>query len=246
MTEFFKAHQREKMNLDTLSSKKITPPVDFDLDEFDFKPITSGLGFSNQQKTTTEIKPAFAERTVVRDMPMTARPQVTPKKEMNVYQNDLSLFYGQTEQVSKAAPSIEIKSEKVYRTAGRIDRTVAYVLDLGILLSVLSVMLMMMSRAMGMEIMEAWAQYPNEITPLILTLFCGFYILYFPISEKTGATMGKSLMNIRVVDQDNRSQNFMTLIMRTLITLMNFASLGLFSYFDLQNKATSSRVIKAD
>ncbi len=233
------------MNLENVpSTKKNAASVDFDLDEFDFKPITSGLGFSHQQKTTTEIKPAFAERQVIREAPAVSRPQPTPKKEMNVYQNDLSIFYGESQPVVQSAPVKEIPTEKIHRTASKVDRIVAYILDLGILGSVLSVMLMFMSRATEMEIMEAWAQYPNEITPLILTLFCGFYILYFSISEKTGATMGKTMMNIRVVNSENRSHEFMTLVLRSLITLANFASLGLFSYFDLQNKATSSKVIK--
>ncbi len=234
------------MNLENLpSSKTKTPSADFDLDEFDFKPITSGLGFSHQQKTT-EIKPAFADRQVIRETPVVARTQAAPKKEMNVYQNDLSIFYGEAQQIVQAAMATEAKPEKIYRTASKADRVVAYVLDLGILGSVLSVMLMFMSRATDLEIMEAWAQYPNEITPLVLTLFCGFYLLYFSISEKTGATMGKALMNIRVVNTENRPQEFMTLVLRSIITLTNFASLGLFSYFDLQNKATNSKVIKAD
>lgn len=233
------------MNLESSSSPKKTPPaLDLDLEDFDFKPLTSGLGFSHQQKTS-EIKPVFAERTApVREAPVT-RQQPVAKKEMNVYQNDLSLFYGQAE-TTRPAPVTEEKPEKVYRLAAKTDRIVAYVLDMGILLSVISVMLMFMAKATGMEIMEAWAQYPDEITPLVVTLFCGFYLLYFSIGEKTGATMGKSLMNIRVVNTENKNQEFMTLIARSFITLMNFASIGLFSYFDLQNKATNSKVIKAD
>lgn len=235
------------MNLENTSSSKKNPAVtDFDLEEFDFKPITSGLGFSHQQKATTEIKPAFIERPVPSREPVVARTQPAPKKEMNVYQNDLSLFYGQAEQVVKPAPTPEVKPEKFYRNATKTDRIIAYILDMGLLVSVLSVMLIFMAKATGMEILEAWETYPNEITPLVATLFCGFYILYFSISEKAGATFGKSLLNIRVVDTDNRTMNFMILVTRSLITLANFASLGLFSYFDLQNKATNSKVIKAD
>ncbi len=231
------------MNLESTSSPKKTPSaLDLELDDFDFKPITSGLGFSHQQKTS-EIKPAFAERNApVREAPV-ARTQPVMKKEMNVYQNDLSLFYGQSEAVN-ATPVVEEKPEKVYRLASKTDRIVAYIFDMGLLCSVLSVMLMFMSKATGMEVMEAWAQYPDEITPLVATLFCGFYLLYFAIGEKTGSTMGKSLMNIRIVDMDNKNQNFMTLLVRSFITLINFASIGLFSYFDLQNKATNSKMIK--
>ncbi len=233
------------MNLDPASSPKKTPPaLDLDLEDFDFKPITSGLGFSHQQKTS-EIKPVFLERSVqTREVPST-RLQQTVKKDLNVYQNDLSLFYGQAE-TNRTIPAVEEKTEKVYRLAAATDRIVAYFLDLGIIFSVMSVTLMFMARATGMEMMEAWVQYPDEITPLVVTLFCGFYLLYFSIGEKTGATMGKSFMNIKIVTMENKNQTFINLVIRSFITLMNFASIGLFSYFDLQNKATHSKVIKAD
>ena len=233
------------MNLESSSSPKKTPPaLDLDLEDFDFKPLTSGLGFSHQQKTS-EIKPVFLERTApVREAPVTRQQPVT-KNEMNVCQNDLSLFYGQAE-ANRHSPVIEEKPEKVYRVASKIDRMVAYVFDMGVLLSVISIMLMFMAKATGMEIMAAWAQYPDEITPLVVTLFSGFYLLYFSIGEKNGSTIGKSLVNVKVVNMENKNQDFMTLVARTFITLMNFASIGLFSYFDLQNKATNSKVIKAD
>lgn len=233
------------MNLDPASSPKKTPPaLDLDLEDFDFKPITSGLGFSHQQKTS-EIKPVFLERSVqTREVPST-RLQQTVKKDLNVYQNDLSLFYGQAE-TNRTIPMVEEKTEKVYRLAATTDRIVAYFLDLGIIFSVMSVTLMFMAKATDMEMMEAWVQYPDEITPLVVTLFCGFYLLYFSIGEKTGATMGKSFMNIKIVTMENKNQTFINLVIRSFITLMNFASIGLFSYFDLQNKATHSKVIKAD
>lgn len=234
------------MNLETSSSPKKTPAVDLDLEDFDFKPITSGLGF-NHAKTTTEVKPVFLDRPAMPRETTVARPQPQQpvRKEMNVYQNDLSMFYGQTD-VMKVEPVKEEKPEKAYRLASKTERIVAYIMDMALIGSVLSVILMMMSRATDMEILQAWEQYPNEVTPLAITLFCGFYLLYFSISEKTGATLGKSMMNLRIVDQDNRSQNFMILMVRTLISLANFVSLGLFSWFDLQNKVTGSKVIKAE
>lgn len=232
----------------TSSSKKapVTHPADFEMEDFDFKPITSGLGFSHQQKATTEVRPAFVDRPVPvkREAPV-ARPVTAPKKEMNVYQNDLSMFYGQTDQV-RSEGATEVTPEKTLRTATKVDRIVAYVLDLSLIGSVLGLVLMFMARSTGMEITDAWELYPDEITPLVVTLFCGFYVLYFSISEKSGATFGKSLLNIRVVDADGKTQNFTTLVLRSFLTLANFLSLGLFAYFDLQNKVTSSRVVKAN
>jgi uncharacterized RDD family membrane protein YckC len=104
-----------------------------------------------------------------------------------------------------------------------------------------------MSRLIEKDLVEVWTTYPNEITPLVLVLFTGFYMMYFSIFEKTfQSTLGKNLLGITVVDLDNKNQSFIMLIFRTFISLMNFVSLGLFSYFDLQNKVSNSKVVKVD
>ena len=65
--------------------------------------------------------------------------------------------------------------------------------------------------------------------------------MYFSIFEKTSqSTLGKNLLGITVVDLDNKSQSFTLLMFRSFVSLMNFVSLGLFSYFDLQNKVSNS------
>jgi uncharacterized RDD family membrane protein YckC len=107
--------------------------------------------------------------------------------------------------------------------------------------------LTVMARTISMDLMDVWAQYPNEITPLVLTLFCGFYLIYFSIFEKASqSTLGKNIFSIRVVGINNRPLSMMALVVRSTVSLLNFVSLGLFSWFDLQNKVTSSKVIRID
>jgi uncharacterized RDD family membrane protein YckC len=104
-----------------------------------------------------------------------------------------------------------------------------------------------MARTIEMDLMEVWSAYPNEITPLVVILFCGFYLIYFSIFENsTQSTLGKNLLNLRVVSTKNEIQEFHLLLLRSFISLTNFVSLGLFSYFDLQNKITNSKVIRVD
>lgn len=230
------------MNLEEIKNNNKNSPIIDDID-FDFKPITSGLGFHHQK--TTEAKPIFTERTVaVAPMP---QPAVAPKKEMNIYQNDLSLFYGQSQTEEDVVPEkIEIKEKKYYQLATRGTRVTAYLMDLFFVASILSVVLTVMARTIRMDLMDIWTQYPNEITPLVLTLFCGFYLIYFSIFEKTGqSTLGKSIFGLRVVGLDDKPLSLMSLFARTSVSLLNFISLGLFSYFDLQNKIAQSKVIKA-
>jgi uncharacterized RDD family membrane protein YckC len=230
------------MNLETPSPRKSpAPPVSDEFEDFDFRPLTSGLGFQ-QQKPTTEIRPAFIERPVVQAQIRPVTPVV--KTEATIYQNDLSLFYGREQAVT--APEVrEEKPKQTLRRASKSTRVVAYALDLALLASVESLILTIMSRLIDQDLLETWSNYPNEITPLVVTLFCGFYLLYFSIFEKTNtSTLGKSLFKLHVVTEEEKSQTLSLLLLRSLISLLNFVSLGLFSYFDLQSRVSDTKVVR--
>lgn len=232
------------MNLESNSSKKPNIIVANDDIDFDFKPITSGLGFHNTQ--TSEIKPTF-NQSPSPSLHQVAMPTPAPmaRKNNQIYQNELSTFYGRD--TATNIPVEVPRVEKVIRQATKSQRVLAYILDLGLVLSSVAVVLTIMSRLIEKDLMEVWTTYPNEITPLVVVLFTGFYVMYFSIFEKTAqSTLGKNLLSITVVDLDNKSQSFTMLMFRSFVTLMNFVSLGLFSYFDLQNKVANTKVIKVD
>lgn len=234
------------MNLENVQNKNNNLPVSDEFEDFDFKPITSGLGFHHAK--ATEVKSMFTERTVAVSPMPTSAPAM--KKDMNVYQNDLSLFYGHNQQ-PVAAPAMmqemPMMEEKVYRLAGKPQRFFAYVTDLIFIVALLSGVLTVMAETIDMDILAVWEQYPHEITPLVVTLFCGFYLIYFAIFEMaSSSTLGKNLFNLRVTDMQYKPLSLTTLLMRSIVSLLNFASLGLFSYFDLQNKVTNSKVIRKD
>jgi uncharacterized RDD family membrane protein YckC len=231
------------MNLEQIKNQKNNQIIE-DLD-FDFKPITSGLGFHHQK--ATEIKPVMTER-IVAVSPL-SQPHSPLKKDMNVYQNDLSLFYGQNNsQVAELnIPELKIPEQKYFRLATKPQRVFAYLTDLFFIGSILGIVLTVMARTISMDLLDVWSQYPNEITPLVLTLFCGFYLIYFSIFEKTNqSTLGKNLFGLRVVTKNDSLLSLASLLLRSIISLLNFVSLGLFSYFDLQSKITDSKVIRID
>ena len=164
---------------------------------------------------------------------------------MSVYQSDLSIFYGQNEPATPPELVIRPVEEKTFRLAGKGQRIFAYLFDLGFILSLLGIVLTVMARTISMDLMEVWTSYPDEITPLVATLFCGFYLIYFSIFEKADqSTLGKNVFGLRVTNLENKQLSFVTLLIRSVVSLLNFVSLGLFSYFDLQNKVTSSKVIR--
>jgi uncharacterized RDD family membrane protein YckC len=228
------------MNIEEIKKSQNKSSLVDDLD-FDFKPITSGLGFHHQK--ATEVKSTFTERSVaVSPLTQTHTPL---KKDMNVYQNDLSLFYGQNQQDEIKQPEEKLITEKHYPLATKAQRFFAYVTDLFFVTSILGLVLTVMARTIRMDLMDVWQQYPSEITPLVLILFCGFYLMYFSIFEKASqSTLGKNLFGLRVISINNESLSLMALLLRSTIGLLNFVSLGLFSYFDLQNKIIGSKVIQ--
>jgi uncharacterized RDD family membrane protein YckC len=66
------------------------------------------------------------------------------------------------------------------------------------------------------------------------------------VFEKTSSsTLGKSFLNLRVVTNKQTNASWITLLMRSVVGLANFVSLGLFSYFDLANKVTNTKVVRA-
>ena len=231
------------INIEPIKNNPSLPQVADEID-FDFKPITSGLGFHQK---TQEIKPVFTERTT---LPLThTTPSLSSsfsKEESNIYQSDISLFYQQKPaQETQPAESLASFTEVTYfPQAPKILRVWAYVWDLSLLLSVLALVLTVMARVIHLDLLDAWRQFPHDMTTLASTLFCGFYLIYFSIFEKTHSTFGKSLLGLRVVDRNNQNLSLITLFFRSSISLLNFISLGLFSYFDLQNKVTSSQVVR--
>lgn len=230
------------MNLEQVKNQKNNPSVIDDID-FEFKPITSGLGFHHQK--ATEIKPVITERTVAVSPISQSMPAA--KKENTIYQSDLSIFYGQAPAQTIPSPELKISEEKYYRLATKPQRVFAYMTDLLFITSILGLVLTVMARTISMDLIDVWTQYPNEITPLVMTLFCGFYVIYFSIFEKASqSTLGKNLFGIRVTGMNDKSLSLVALLIRSTVSLLNFVSLGLFSYFDLQNKITSSKVIRID
>lgn len=238
------------MNLETTNNGNKAPvEIDDLFDDLDFKPITSGLGFHQKNNNP---KPAFTDRVTPQSASQTANTMTAPVLGQpaagEVYQNDLSAFYNTT----SAAPVSKMESKQVevevkrLKTASYGMRLGAFAADLIFISSLLSIVVVVMARIIHMDAISAWRNYPQEITPLVISLFIGFYLMYFSIfDKKPGASLGKTLFNLRVVQKGNqKALSFSQLLGRSLITLIGFLSLGLFSYFDLQNKMTHSEVVR--
>jgi len=106
------------MNLDTNSSKKPLKIMATDDMDFDFKPITSGLGFHNE--ATTDIKPLFHENRPSVATPSVPKIKLESRKEMNhqIYQNDLAMFYGRETLKNSPIEQQNAKATRLYFRLG--------------------------------------------------------------------------------------------------------------------------------
>jgi uncharacterized RDD family membrane protein YckC len=138
------------------------------------------------------------------------------------------------------------KKEIVYKKAASSERILSYFIDLSFIAALNSMIMVFIAWNVGMDLSELFFLYPDEMTPVVVTLFCGTYLIYFSVFEKTSSsTLGKSFLNLRVVTETQKNASWLTLLMRSCIGLSNFISLGLFSYFDLANKITKTKVVRA-
>lgn len=227
------------MNLEKINGNNNKPHVIEEID-FDFKPITSGLGFHHPKQT--EPKSVKMDRSVAKNQNPVQFQNTS--SDASYHQSDLSIFYSRNnlEPTDQAFKEVEIKTLKL---ATKLERSLAYTLDLLFVASALSIVVTIMARSINMDLIEVWDSYPNEITPLVVSLFCGFYLLYFSIFEKGGqSTIGKAMFSIKVVSVNEKSLTLSCLLLRSIVSLLNFAGLGLFSYFDLQSKISSTKVVR--
>lgn len=243
------------MNLDKQNSSKKSPVLSdqeldqFLNDDFEFKPLTSGLGFHNEPKKieVTKSPDPVMRNSLPKSTPRPTQAPISARghQEIDPYASDLSLFYGKETLTAVQFPET-VKEEVVLKKATASERVLSYFIDLSFLVALNSMIMVFVAWNVGMDLTELFFLYPDEMTPIAVTLFCGTYLIYFSVFEKTSSsTLGKSFLNLRVVTNTQANASWITLLMRSVFGLANFVSLGLFSYFDLANKVTNTKVVRA-
>lgn len=218
--------------------------MDFDLENFDFKPITPGLGFHQEPKA--ELKEMPKATPARRERTLSSPYQKFESTTENFFPSDLQSFYGNSSKVSQSSTiTAKLPELAPLELANASERIAAYVLDLSFILSAVTLTALTMARTLGLSLSEIAERYPNEATPLILTLFAGYYLIYFSVFEKSNSsTIGKNIFSLRVSALEDEELSLGQLLMRSALSLFNFVSLGLFSYYDLQSKMSRSRVTR--
>ncbi len=227
------------------SKKPLVQPDALDaFEDFDFKPLTEGLGFHHENKAQEAIKTAArvtAERPRnVAPLPV-APPAATSFPEKSEYvQSDLALFYGQTK-----TPDLPVLPEvKRLEDASPALRLAAFFTDLVVVLGMVGLTVHAVAYLTGLQLWSELFALEQLTLASSVMLFVGYFLLYFTLSEKVeGRSLGKELFNLKLEGAETAS--LARVFLRSSVTLVSFLSFGLLSYVDLQRHVSGLRVVRA-
>ena len=232
------------------NSRKQQPTVDL-FEDFDFKPLSEGLGFHHGNKATEAVKEATRVM-VERSAHNTRQPvrQVHPFEQHKLeittlanapkefVQNDLALFYN-----NKQAPVVELHREEVTeKIASKSLRLAAFVIDMALISALSIITIESVSLLTGLPFWLELFAFDSLTVSNLGVLFSAYFILYFTLLEKfQGRSLGKDLIGLSLSTTTNLPM--MKIFFRALLTLAGFVSFGLTNAVDVPSKITGTKVV---
>lgn len=230
---------------------------DFDdsMDDFDFKPITKGLGFhhSLQEKSKIKTDLKMQSESLKADLDERAKKLLGEARPLKNNQNvthmgELSPFYAEPSNVDEIPRLRDIAEKKInfrYFDAPMGIRFKAWMIDISIVFTmfVLTICSLFVFAEMPFDIL-AKVMITNDLGPSMLAVFSLFYVLYFSTLDKTPhSTVGKSLCNIRVIGQHGELTLIQTTL-KSLLGLVSVLSMGILTILSLTDQISKTRVIQ--
>lgn len=225
---------------------------EFNLDDFDFKPLNEGLGF-HQEERKNGILPTNNNK--VNNISVT-RGTVAPKtKALGVSNpkvadkglqsmNALSAFYDETQKEEVAQSPIEEVVVKELKLASSASQFFAWIIDLVLVAAISASLLGLFVLVSGLNVTQFYQVIgPNDLIYFSAASFSIFYLSYFSILDLQ-ATPGKSLMKVKLIREDNSDISLKDSFLRSFITLISFVTLGLPCLIDFQGKLTDTKVVE--
>ena len=244
--------------MEHMENSKFEQDVDqlFD-EEFEFKPITKGLGFHHSIKDKKEVSYSLKQQQI--DLKDTLEQR---GKQLNrpvgqpsaTSMGDLAPFYQEqknepvsleinvtTEEIRISEPAVDVIED-----ASMILRFGAWLMDMIIinaLFLIAFVSMMLTSNTPLSVIRELVMSVDLFIT--IIPIYAIFYIFYFSFFDKTSfSTPGKKMVGIRVVNLNDRNVSMLQALLRSIITVISVFTFGLITLLDAQSRLTDTKVVR--
>lgn len=215
--------------------------IDENFDDFNFKPITDGLGFHNDEEKVIPKKSEIKETKKIQH----ALQSFISEEEDSIDMGALTPFYSDMPLEEKLSSNEKVEEEIIqeilYTEATSTKRFLAYTLDCICIFSLHLFTFAAAFSALDLNILEVFKDYDFYFitSPILIT----YYLFYFSFLDKTRfSTIGKRTFKIRLYEEKlTLNKTFL----RALVTLLSVISLGLFSLLDFQSKLTDTKVINA-
>ena len=229
--------------------------IDDLLEDFDFKPITEGLGFHHSLKQKKEVETSLKTKQASLESDMLKRVNSLQKEaksiEKPVHMGELSAFYEADTQTPvqkiESEISLQVEEESAYAQPSIMApmhfRFVAWLLDVSILLTtmVFTIGSILIFADLPMDTFNIM-MISDELSVSFIAIAIMFYMFYFTLLDATRfSTLGKKIVGLTL--ESNRGRvNLVQSFTRSLLTLVGIPLLGLPSILRLDNLATGTYV----
>ncbi len=209
-----------------------------DNEDFDFKPLSEGLGFHHEEKMTTHPQNLVNKTTITKTLRNTQAPAHTISTNSSFIQSDLALFYE-----NKATRLIETESEPVVEVVAlKTTRIAAYIFDFILVAIVTSVTLTLVSQMTGIDFTEQLLLLEEMSLLSVGFIFLSYYFVYFTLLEKMQAkTLGMDLFGLRL--KSRKEMSLSGIFFYEFVALFGFLSFGLTNFFNLPEMIFGIKVI---
>ena len=227
------------MDLSSINSEPKKVALFDDNDDFEFRPLSEGLGFHHEEKMITPPVSHQTKATAPRSVRVSPSAGITTNHQQSFIQSDLALFYE-----NKAPPTQELVSEPVVELeATKTLRFAAYLIDFLLVTVVTALTIGLVSQLTGIDFIQQFAILEQMSLISVGFIFLSYYFVYFTLLEKMQAkTLGMDLFGLKL-----KSKNQMSLVgvfLFEVTVLLGFLSLGLSNYFDLPQFVCGIKVIE--
>ncbi|MCK5072148.1 MAG: RDD family protein [Bacteriovoracaceae bacterium] len=202
---------------------------DVDLDDINFKPVTSGLGFNSNKRT----------------LPNTFLKHITSAEHIRTNRGPcLDIFQKSTvEEYQKEEISIERsnpESEEI--NISRSRQACAWAIDLLVILLFLSVTVAIFLIVPGVKVMNLLNFIDTvHMAVFATTFFLTYYVIYFTLLDFFN-TPGKYVMNLQLVRTDSKTITLVHTFVRSLSSIVSFLALGAPLFMDFHGKLSDTKI----
>jgi uncharacterized RDD family membrane protein YckC len=213
-----------------------------------FKPITDGLGFHHSIKEKKEIKKDLNSQKISLKNNLEKRAKTLNMKSTRVEDNTLNMgelapFYDKSPVNNEVKLNLNSLKEEII-LASVEKRVLAWGIDLAVISSLITICVIGIVFIADVplsflkdNLLEVDILFVSSLLSIM------FYMFYFTFLEKTDfSTIGKRVLNLKVVREDGESISMLQSFSRSLLTLASLLTLGLGSILKIQDKLTDSIV----